>query len=155
MFSIPGELILSKKYQNQDFGSFLAVLQQFLSDAGATKPPLAACFAVAGPVKNNVVRFTNRDTWHIDGDEIAEQLGIGAVRLINDFLAVGYGILTLDEEKECLVLQVSFYPSKRSKTTNNQKKKNKHIGRQKGSESTNCLYWRRHWSRPMLLDAQS
>lgn len=103
---IPGELILSKKYQNQDFSSFIAVLEQFLQDANASKPPLTACFAVAGPVKNNVVRFTNRDSWHIDGEEIAEKLGIQSVKLINDFLAVGYGILTLDESRECIVLQV-------------------------------------------------
>ena len=67
-----------------------------------------ACLAVAGPVKNNVVRFTNRssDAWVIDGYVIAEQLGIRSVLLINDFLAVGYGILTLDEDKDCCVLQV-------------------------------------------------
>ena len=106
--SVPGEVILSKKYENQDFLSFLEVLQQFLGDAGAVKPPLVACLAVAGPVKNNVVRFTNRasDAWVIDGYVIAEQLGIRSVLLINDFLAVGYGILTLDEERDCCILQV-------------------------------------------------
>eukprot|EP00597_Dinobryon_sp_UTEXLB2267_P000637 CAMPEP_0170067782 /NCGR_PEP_ID=MMETSP0019_2-20121128/6991_1 /TAXON_ID=98059 /ORGANISM="Dinobryon sp., Strain UTEXLB2267" /LENGTH=412 /DNA_ID=CAMNT_0010275239 /DNA_START=36 /DNA_END=1274 /DNA_ORIENTATION=- len=102
---IPGELILNKKYQNQEFDSFISVLKQFLEDAGSSKPPITACFACAGPVKNNVVRFTNRDSWHIDGELIAEELGIDSVRLINDFLAVGYGILTLDETTECLVLQ--------------------------------------------------
>lgn len=102
---IPGELILNKKYQNQDFESFIDVLKQFLQDANASSPPLTACFAVAGPVKDNVVRFTNRASWSIDGDFISKELGISCVKLINDFLAVGYGILTLNESTECIVLQ--------------------------------------------------
>ncbi len=36
---------------------------------------------------------------------ISEELEIPVVRLVNDFLAVGYGILTLDEDKECVTLQ--------------------------------------------------
>ena len=60
---------------------------------------------VAGPVKKNRVTFTNRSSWIIDGDEIALELGISKCRLINDFLAVGYGLLTLDKESECVVLQ--------------------------------------------------
>ena len=66
-----------------------------------------ACFAVAGPVTNNKVKFTNRDSWSIEGDIIQEKVGIRKVRLINDFLAVGYGLLTIDEETECKCLQVS------------------------------------------------
>ena len=66
---------------------------------------MTACLAVAGPVKNNVVVFTNRDSWSIDGDMIGKQLGIKRVRLVNDFLAAGYGLLTLNESTECIVLQ--------------------------------------------------
>ena len=82
------------------------MLKTFLySDARVDKPPAAACLAVAGPVKANKVRFTNRASWSIDGDEIAAAFQIRTVSLINDFLAMGYGILTLDEEKECVALQ--------------------------------------------------
>lgn len=67
--------------------------------------PAAACLAVAGPVKDNMVRFTNRDTWSIDGDKLQEDMGIRRIRLMNDFVAVGYGLLTLNEETECVTLQ--------------------------------------------------
>ena len=60
---------------------------------------------MAGPVKNNEAQITNRKSWLINGDAIAASLGISRVRLINDFVAVGYGTLTLDHDKECLVLQ--------------------------------------------------
>lgn len=101
----PGTLILNKKYQNEHYKSFLDVLKTFLAEAGVSQPPLAACFAVAGPVKDNIVVFTNRDSWSINGFEIAQVLGIQTVKLVNDFLAIGYGLLTLDEAKECVVLQ--------------------------------------------------
>ena len=80
-------------------------MRAFLAEAAVSKPPVTACLAVAGPVKNNVVRFTNRDTWEIDGDQIGEELGIKKVVLINDFVAAGYGVLTVNVDKECLTLQ--------------------------------------------------
>jgi glucokinase len=99
-------VIFKKKYNNEDHHSFADVLRQFLyQDARMDRPPASACFAVAGPVKNNKVRFTNRDSWSIDGDEISAQFNIRTVSLINDFLAMGYGIMTLDHDRECEVLQ--------------------------------------------------
>jgi glucokinase len=86
---------LKKTYHNQDFSSFGEVVRAFLKEAAVSKPPITACLAAAGPVKNNIVRFTNRDSWEIDGDQIGEELGIKKVFLINDFVAAGYGVLTL------------------------------------------------------------
>jgi glucokinase len=80
-------------------------LRQFLLDSKVDSSPISACFAVAGPVADNVVRFTNLSDWSIIGDELAIEFGIKKVKLINDFVAAGYGLLTLNEEKECLVLQ--------------------------------------------------
>jgi glucokinase len=68
---------------------------------------MTACFAVAGPVTNNCVSFTNRDSWSIEGDDIARTFGIQVVKLVNDFVAVGYGLLTLKDETECQVLQAA------------------------------------------------
>lgn len=93
------------KYQNEQFGSFLEVVNVFFAQANVLKPPISACFAVAGPVKDNRVTFTNRDSWSMDGANLEKQLGIQRVRLVNDFLAVGYGLLTLDEKVDCNVLQ--------------------------------------------------
>lgn len=60
---------------------------------------------MAGPVKNNRVIFTNLNNWVIDGAEVSYFLNIKTVRLINDFVAVGYGILTVNESTECIQLQ--------------------------------------------------
>lgn len=92
---------------NENFPSFISVVQEFFKEAkiNESNPPIAACLAVAGPVKDNSVCFTNRKDWIINGDELKTVLGIKCVKLINDFLAVGYGLLTLDTDKDCVVLQ--------------------------------------------------
>jgi len=54
---------------------------------GDRPPPPAAVLAVAGPVQHNRVTLTNR-SWVVDGTEIAAALGIGRVRVVNDFAAL-------------------------------------------------------------------
>ena len=64
-------IVIKQSYENEKFPSFTAVLKQFLhtcSGGGNTlleNPPIAACLAVAGPVKGNAVRFTNRGDWNV------------------------------------------------------------------------------------------
>jgi len=55
------------------------------------RTPRGAVLAAAGPVSNNRVRLTNRG-WVVDGAEIARALGIGAVRVVNDFAAVSWSL---------------------------------------------------------------
>ncbi|RAI59593.1 glucokinase [Roseicella frigidaeris] len=64
----------------------------------ATRPqPEAAVFAVAGPMKDNRVRLTNRG-WVVDGAEIAGLLGIPQVRVVNDFAALSAALPDLTGE---------------------------------------------------------
>ena len=100
----PGREILTRSFLNQDYRSLRDIIEIFIAEAGVSKTPAAACFAVAGPVKNNRVSFTNRN-WDIDGNSIGEGIGLSRVELINDFVAVGYGLLTLDIDRHCVVLQ--------------------------------------------------
>lgn len=52
------------------------------------------CISAAGPVSNNYCTLTNCD-WDVDGNAIQMALNIKTL-IINDFLAIGYGIPTLD-----------------------------------------------------------
>jgi glucokinase len=97
-------LIFKKAYQNQAFASFADIVTAFLKEANVSTAPVAACFAVAGPVAHNRVCFTNIN-WTLDGELLSKDLGIKSVLLVNDFVAQGYGLLTLDEENECHVIQ--------------------------------------------------
>lgn len=92
-------------YKNNDFSSFTRVLASFTSlQANAGREIHACCLATAGPVANNRINFTNREGWIIDGRAIQEEFGIKRVKLVNDFVANGYGLLGLDDS-EVVTLQ--------------------------------------------------
>lgn len=89
---------------NLNFASFTDAVKTFLGESGNVLVE-CACFAVAGPVQNNRVQLTNRDGWTIDGSVIAREVGIRSVQIVNDFVGIGYGILTLDDETDCVTIQ--------------------------------------------------
>ena len=88
--------ICEERYPSQDFPDLVPMVKQFIADSD-TPTPQKACFAIAGPVTNNTAKLTNL-AWFLDGERLQEDLGIARVSLINDFAAVGYGILGLKQE---------------------------------------------------------
>nr|MCX3323115.1 glucokinase [Bacillus paranthracis] len=64
------------------------------------------CLAVAGFVSNGEVEVTNLP-WMVSEQYISEGLGIDKtkVKVINDFEAIGYGIESLDREKDIITIQ--------------------------------------------------
>lgn len=85
-----------RTYPSQDYPSLAPIVQQFLQDVSTPSLPTRACFAIAGPVKNNTSELTNVD-WQLDGAELQQALGLEQVDLINDFAAIGYGITGLSD----------------------------------------------------------
>ena len=77
--------IREKKYVSASFSDLVPMVKQFL-DAGNQENPESACFAIAGPVINNMSRLTNL-SWDLDGHRLEQELNINKVRLINDFAA--------------------------------------------------------------------
>lgn len=80
-----------KTYASADYANFIEVLGEFLSEYDLTGSFDAACFAVAGPVRDNCVEVTNLP-WRICVNDLQVVLNISQVTLINDFLAVAYAI---------------------------------------------------------------
>lgn len=99
----PGLLVHKETFRNADFSTFKEILEKFLANSGIEGRPEAACLACAGPIFNNTVTLTNRD-WVISGDALAKSVGIQRIQLINDFVGMGYGLLTLDLSTECITL---------------------------------------------------
>ncbi|MGK7873839.1 MAG: glucokinase [Xenococcaceae cyanobacterium] len=83
------------KYPSANFPDLAPMVQQFLAAAGKQSPEVA-CFAIAGPVVNNTSQLTNL-SWFLDSQRLQKELGIEKVSLINDFAAVSYGILGLED----------------------------------------------------------
>ena len=91
------QTIYKRIYSSKDYADFYLILEDFLKSSNLGSPINAACFAVAGPIQNNVVQVTNLP-WLIKKYEIIKRFNIRAVKLINDFQAVGYGLATLDDK---------------------------------------------------------
>jgi len=78
-----------QKYPGDAYDSFDDVLRSYLDQTGAR--PRAACFALAGPIKNQEVTLTNRK-WHVSSAAVKAQFGFEDVRLINDFHAMARSV---------------------------------------------------------------
>ena len=88
--------VYRQTYKNAEEESFTAVLHQFLREAGCDVVLAAGCLAVAGHVENDRVDFTN-NSWLIDARSLEDEFRMarGTLRLVNDFVANGYGVVTL------------------------------------------------------------
>jgi glucokinase len=98
--------LYENRYSSRDYTDLVPMVQQFFAEASdrlGEKPlPQKACFAIAGPVVNNSVKLTNL-TWWLEAHRLEAELGIASISLINDFAAVGYGVLGLgDPDSICL-----------------------------------------------------
>lgn len=71
-----------------------AFLRHVAAEGGWQVCPQMACFAVASAEEGAVIRFTNSH-WRLDRQAISAALGGIDVIVINDFTAVGYGIVDL------------------------------------------------------------
>ena len=92
-------LVFQANYKNSNFERFSDVVAKFFADAAVDSTSvLSACLAVAGPVANDTVSFTNVG-FLLSGRELESRFGIATVRLVNDFVAAGYGLLTLGPEE--------------------------------------------------------
>ena len=74
-----------------DFADVAGAAASFLAAQSPGRAPRGAVLAVAGPVSGNRARLTNRG-WLVDGAELGRALGIGAVRVVNDFAAVSWSL---------------------------------------------------------------
>ena len=78
---------------SRGFPTFEAAVARFLADG----PPAAigaACFGVAGPVVDGRCVATNLP-WQLDEAALAAAIPARRVRLLNDLVATGHGVLTL------------------------------------------------------------
>jgi glucokinase len=101
------ETLAEQSYRVADFDGLEDAIESFIDGArsalGAALAIDRACFAVAGPIEGDHAKLTNAP-WTIDARAIAERLGIGHVRLVNDFHAAAAGIGDVAPDR-MLVLQ--------------------------------------------------
>lgn len=94
-------IIYEETYASGDFLDLVPMVRQFLATVvkKTEVDPFVerACFGIAGPVVNQVSELTNL-RWFLTAERLSRELNIEKVRLINDFAAIGYGVLGLEPE---------------------------------------------------------
>jgi glucokinase len=83
-----------EKFPAKEYSGLEEIAREFLAADKVT----AACFGVPGPVRDGRLRLTNLP-WTLDSRELAKDLGIAHVFLINDLEANGYGIAELQPDQ--------------------------------------------------------
>ena len=84
-----------EKFTANEFNSFDETVNQFVENIGHR--PSLAVLAVAGPINDDEVKFTNR-SWHLRADEIRDKCQISEVCLINDFAAMAYSVTRVSND---------------------------------------------------------
>ena len=91
-----------RKYAARDFSGLEVVVEKFIEECRQTTGQpidvLAACFGVPGPVRHGRLKLTNLP-WELDSSQLALDLKIKHVFLINDLEANGYGIAELTPDQ--------------------------------------------------------
>ena len=85
------------RYNSRDYTSFNDILNDFLhktSTVNTMSHPVAACFAIAGPIVAQQTKLTNLP-WQVDAADISTTFSIPKVKLLNDFEAVALAVETL------------------------------------------------------------
>jgi glucokinase len=91
-------ILEERRYANDGFQSFAAVLRRFLDETGPGYAAVASAgIGVAGPIEGRRVKVTNLP-WTLDADELSRTLGGARVVLLNDFAAAAHGIDALEAE---------------------------------------------------------
>jgi glucokinase len=95
------QLVVEKTFPSQEQpGGLPELIANFIKTEGVGVQ--SACFGVAGPVKGGRSKISNLP-WVIDAKELAKQLKLSSVGLINDLEAYAYGIDAL-ESKDFITL---------------------------------------------------
>ncbi len=85
------------KFPSQKYSDLKTIVKEFMQSCKQSGEVRAACFAIAGPVKEGVCKATNLP-WIVEAKELARALNIPQVFLINDLEANAYAIEILSPD---------------------------------------------------------
>ena len=91
----PRAPLTRKEFRTGAYPSLATMVREFLAATGVTVE--RATFDVAGPVLEGRAKLTNL-TWVLDQTDLARELGLASVRLLNDLHAVALAVPTLDAD---------------------------------------------------------
>jgi glucokinase len=94
----PHRVAAEQLYSSQKYPDLVPIVSEFVEDAktncGQDLELKTACLAIAGAVVDRASYLPNLG-WHLNADRLQQELQIAYIELINDFAAIGYGVLEL------------------------------------------------------------
>lgn len=90
-----GHLRHTKTYVCADFAALDEIIQTYLTETAGKKRPAKAVIAVAGPVVDGEIEFTNLD-WQVSETDLIAAFGFDAIKLVNDFAGQAMAAPVLD-----------------------------------------------------------
>ncbi|MDX2457981.1 MAG: glucokinase [Gammaproteobacteria bacterium] len=94
------QTVAEEVYPSRDYPAFAEIVQLFMASHRCGCD--TACFGVAGPVRNGVATTTNLP-WRLVASDLADELEIMRVSLLNDLEANAWGIQTLAADDFCVL----------------------------------------------------
>lgn len=91
----PNQPLASRQYPSKDYNSLADIVRQFLREH--PYKPTQACFDLAGPVFDGQAKLTNL-SWHESEQQLAIDLKLDHVTLMNDLKAIAYAIPLLEQQ---------------------------------------------------------
>ncbi|HEY3694949.1 glucokinase [Phenylobacterium sp.] len=92
-----GHIRFPRSFLCRDYDSLAAIIAEYLATAAGRQHPSRAAIAVAGPVVDGEIEFTNLD-WRVSEVDLLAAFELEAVSLINDFAAQALAAPRLDAE---------------------------------------------------------
>lgn len=86
-----------RTFDNKDYGSLTEVIGDYMDGTVGRRRPPRAVLAVAGPVMDGEIEFTNLD-WQVSEGDLLAHFEFEAVKLINDFAAQALACPRLDAD---------------------------------------------------------
>jgi len=105
----------SQTYNSQSFDTFTDVLRVFLSDSGCTESIKNAAIGIAGPTRGGNALVTNL-SWQISESSLMDEFHFKSVKLVNDFVAISYGVSEL-QSRDIKVIQQGEVPENAENTS--------------------------------------
>ena len=109
--------IETRQFTTLDFPDLGAMITEFISAQGGQGGQgrhldaiEAACFGVAGPVRDQVARLTNVP-WLVDAAAVADRFAIRRVRLLNDLEAMSHAVPVFEPDEVAVLEEGEALPT--------------------------------------------
>ena len=90
-----GRIRNPRTFESREYGSLTDIVAEYIQTTAGKRRPPRAVIAVAGPVLDGEIEFTNLD-WHVTEGDLLAHFEFEAVKLINDFAAQALACPRLD-----------------------------------------------------------